>query len=52
MVGGDWPVFVLAGGYVKTWTAYRSILGALPVQDQTEILRGTASRFYGVQPDA
>ena len=34
MAGGDWPVSVLAGGYVKAWTAYRSILAGYPAEVQ------------------
>ena len=49
MVGGDWPVSVLAGGYVKAWTAYRSILAGYPADVQTKVLSGTAIQFYGLQ---
>src|SRR5882762_4301888 len=27
--GGDWPISLLAGSYVRTWEAYRQIIGAL-----------------------
>ena len=48
MLGGDWPVAVLAGGYVKAWTAYRSILAGYPADAQTKVLSGTAIKFYGL----
>ena len=38
MVGGDWPVAVLAGGYGKAWDAYRSILAGYPADVQTKVL--------------
>jgi len=49
MVGGDWPVSVLAGGYVKAWTVYRTILAGYPADVQGQVLSGTAIRFYGLQ---
>jgi L-fuconolactonase len=48
MVGGDWPVAVLAGGYGKAWAAYRSILAGYPADVQTKLLSGTAIEFYGL----
>jgi L-fuconolactonase len=48
MVGGDWPVAVLAGGYVKAWGAYRSILAGYPSDVQAQVLSGTAIEFYGL----
>jgi L-fuconolactonase len=48
MGGGDWPVSVLAGGYVKAWTAYREILSQRPLAEQEQILHKTAMAFYGV----
>jgi L-fuconolactonase len=52
MCGGDWPVSVLAGGYVKAWTAYRAILGELSPAEQAAVFSGTAVRFYGLQQTA
>ena len=48
MVGGDWPVSVLAGGYGKAWAAYRSILAGYPADVQAQVLSGTAIQFYGL----
>ncbi|RME81644.1 MAG: hypothetical protein D6775_13115 [Caldilineae bacterium] len=49
MCGGDWPVSVLAGGYVKAWRAYRQILSEYSEPEQEQILYRTASAFYNVQ---
>lgn len=48
MVGGDWPVAVLAGGYGKAWSAYRSILAGYSADVQTKVLSETAIQFYGL----
>jgi L-fuconolactonase len=49
MCGGDWPVSVLAGGYVKAWQAYRQILAQHSLDDQEQILNRTAGEFYQVE---
>jgi len=51
MLGGDWPVSVLAGGYVKAWTAYRAILTSYPTDVREAISSKTATHFYGVNPN-
>jgi len=48
MCGGDWPISVVAGGYVKAFQAYRSVLSNLPAADQERVLGGTAVEFYGL----
>jgi L-fuconolactonase len=48
MCGGDWPVCVVAGGYVKAWTIYREVLAEYPADVQERVLAGTAADFYGV----
>jgi L-fucono-1,5-lactonase len=48
MCGGDWPVSVLAGGYVRAWRAYRAVLSSLPAADQERVLSETAMDFYGL----
>jgi L-fuconolactonase len=48
MVGGDWPVSVLAGGYVKAFTAYKQILSERPLATQEQILYKTAMSFYNI----
>ena len=45
--GGDWPVSLLAGGYVKTIQAYRTIIeNFLPVIDQEKVFNKNAALFY------
>jgi len=39
---------VLAGGYVKAWTAYRSILASYPADVQAKVFSETAIEFYGL----
>jgi len=48
MAGGDWPVCVLAGGYVKAWTIYREALGRYPADVQERVLAGVAARCYNL----
>jgi L-fuconolactonase len=49
--GGDWPVSLLAGSYVKTWNAYKSILGGGFVDEETQdkVLYQNAIDFYGLE---
>ncbi|MEJ5996555.1 amidohydrolase family protein [Pedobacter sp. Du54] len=48
--GGDWPVALLAGSYVKTWQAYQDILGSLLNEaDQKQVLSTNASLFYNLK---
>jgi L-fuconolactonase len=49
MAGGDWPVSVLAGGYIKAWTIYREILSAYAPDIRSAVLSRTAIRFYNLQ---
>ncbi len=45
--GGDWPVSLLAGGYVKTIQAYREIIeNYLPIIDQEKVFNKNAALFY------
>lgn len=48
MVGGDWPVSVLHGGYVRVWGALRQVLAGLPDADRDRLFGGTAREFYGL----
>ena len=48
MLGGDWPVSVLAGGYVKAFDAYKQILAERSQAEQEQISYKTAMAFYGV----
>jgi L-fuconolactonase len=49
MCGGDWPVSVLAGGYVKAWTVYREVLASHPPDVQEQVLSRTAIEFYSLK---
>ena len=51
MVGGDWPISVLAGGYERTWRALLSIAGGLAPAEATALLGGTATSVYGLAPE-
>lgn len=48
MFGGDWPVSVLAGGYVKAWSVYREVAASWPAEVQEQVCNGTARAFYGL----
>jgi L-fuconolactonase len=48
MLGGDWPVSVLAGGYVKALSAYKQILAERSPSEQEQISYKTATAFYGL----
>ena len=50
MVGGDWPISVLAGGYERTWRALLSIAGGLAPDEAAALLGGTAASVYGLSP--
>lgn len=47
--GGDWPVSLLAGDYVKTWTTYKELLRSLLSRsDQEKIFFSNANEFYNL----
>ncbi|HEY9290573.1 MAG TPA: amidohydrolase family protein [Microlunatus sp.] len=48
--GGDWPVAIVAGDYVRTWPAIRGCLAALSEDEQAAILGGNAIRWYRLDP--
>jgi L-fuconolactonase len=50
MVGGDWPISVLAGGYDRTWDALRLLTGELDAADRVAVLGGTATSVYRLDP--
>lgn len=50
MVGGDWPISVLAGGYERTWAALTSLAGELDPASRAALLGGTATAVYGLDP--
>jgi L-fuconolactonase len=45
--GGDWPVSLLAGSYIKTWTSYKDIINELTNEsDREKIFYTNAKSFY------
>lgn len=50
MVGGDWPISVLAGGYERTWAALLELTVGLAEADAGALLGGTAREVYGIAP--
>jgi L-fuconolactonase len=48
MMGGDWPVCVLNGDYVKVWKAQVDVIAHLPQADQEWIKSKTARAFYNL----
>jgi L-fuconolactonase len=49
MVGSDWPVSVLAGGYRRVWGELARITSELDPGDRAAVLGGTAAAFYGLR---
>ena len=49
MVGSDWPVCLLAGGYERTMAAVTDHLGAWPAAEQAAVLGGNAARFWNLE---
>jgi len=48
MAGSDWPVCLLAAGYGAVRATLDPALGLLDVAGRTEVLGGTAARWYGL----
>ena len=45
--GGDWPVCLLAGPYIRTWQIYREVLTlVLGKEGQEKVLNDNARNFY------
>jgi len=51
MFGGDWPISVLAGGYVRVWEQLSILFAELSATERESILCGTAAAFYGISAD-
>jgi L-fuconolactonase len=49
MIGSDWPVCLLAGGYERTMAAVTDHLDALPAAQRAAVLGGNASRFWNLE---
>jgi L-fuconolactonase len=48
MLGGDWPVSVLAGGHAKAFAAYKTLLAERSEIEQAQISYKTAAAFYSL----
>lgn len=48
MFGGDWPISVLAGGYVRVWEELTVLFDELAPGDRAAILGETAAEFYRI----
>ncbi|MDF2380955.1 amidohydrolase family protein [Nostoc ellipsosporum NOK] len=49
MLGGDWPVALLAGSYTHAWSVYRSLINELlPAREAKKIFSENAVTFYGL----
>jgi L-fuconolactonase len=51
MFGGDWPISVLAGGYVRVWEELNFLFDELTPDERSAILGGTAAAFYRISAD-
>ena len=48
MWGSDWPVLTLAGDYAGWIAVSEAFIGRLSADEQAQVWRGTAQRFYGI----
>lgn len=46
MIGSDWPVSVLNGGFARTWSALMAVVDAHDGRGREDLLNGTARRVY------
>ncbi|TXR52958.1 amidohydrolase family protein [Quadrisphaera setariae] len=46
MVGGDWPISVLFGGYEKTWEVTQGLMRETSADERAALLGGTAVSTY------
>jgi L-fuconolactonase len=49
MLGSDWPLAILAGGYHRVWGELVHIVDGLRSGERDAILGGTAAAFYGLE---
>ncbi|MDR6972837.1 amidohydrolase family protein [Leifsonia shinshuensis] len=47
LMGSDWPISELAGGYERTWDALASTVASLSESERRDVMGGTADRVYG-----
>ncbi|MEI9907156.1 MAG: amidohydrolase family protein [Actinomycetota bacterium] len=48
MLGGDWPVSILAGDYVGVWKAQVDVIAHFTPEEQELIKSGVAKKFYNL----
>ena len=48
MMGGDWPVAILAGDYVRVWQAQQDVIAKFSSEDQDWMRAKTAKVFYNI----
>ena len=48
MMGGDWPVCILSGDYVKVWKAQLDVIAKFSEADQEWLCSKTAEKFYNL----
>ncbi len=46
MMGGDWPVIILADNYVKVWKAQVEVISKFSQEEQEWLRHKTAKKFY------
>ena len=51
MWGSDWPVLLLAGGYLQWLDVAEDLTAGLAEVERARIFGGTAAEFYGVSND-
>lgn len=49
LMGSDWPIAELAGGYRRTWDALASTVASLSEGERRDVMGGTADRVYALQ---
>lgn len=49
LMGSDWPIAELAGGYERTWDALASTVASLSEGERRDVMGGTADRVYALQ---
>jgi L-fuconolactonase len=48
MMGGDWPVCILSGDYVKVWKAQLDVISKYSETDQEWLCYKSAEKFYNL----
>jgi len=51
MIGSDWPVDEIAGGYERVWTGLTALTDRLHDEDRDRVLGGTAESFYRIDTE-